>query len=207
MTRKETTMKTSTPTKLTPSAAPLTKQHVREIQAYGSVVSMPIALAEEIRRESAENLNQLLADTITLRDLYKKHHWQVSGATFYQLHLLFDKHFGEQNELVDLIAERIMMLGGVSLAMSADVAETTLVPRPPRGREEAPVQLSRLLHAHEIVLEEARAMARKAAEHGDDGTNDLLVSSVIRTNEMQVWFVAEHLVDRPLVRAGEPNAK
>jgi len=207
MTRKETTMKTSTPTKLTPSAAPLTKQHVREIQAYGSVVSMPIALAEEIRRESAENLNQLLADTITLRDLYKKHHWQVSGPTFYQLHLLFDKHFGEQNELVDLIAERIMMLGGVSLAMSADVAETTLVPRPPRGREEAPVQLSRLLHAHEIVLEEARAMARKAAEHGDDGTNDLLVSSVIRTNEMQVWFVAEHLVDRPLVRAGEPNAK
>jgi starvation-inducible DNA-binding protein len=207
MTRKETTMKSSTPTKLTPSAVPLTKQHAREIQAYGSVVSMPIALAEEIRRESAENLNQLLADTITLRDLYKKHHWQVSGPTFYQLHLLFDKHFGEQNELVDLIAERIMMLGGVSLAMSADVAETTLVPRPPRGREEAPVQLSRLLHAHEIVLEEARAMARKAAEHGDDGTNDLLVSSVIRTNEMQVWFVAEHLVDRPLVRAGEPNAK
>ena len=194
-------MKSSTPTKLTPSAAPLTKQHAREIQAYGSVVSMPIALAEEIRRESVENLNQLLADTITLRDLYKKHHWQVSGATFYQLHLLFDKHFGEQNELVDLIAERIMMLGGVSLAMSADVAETTLVPRPPRGREEAPVQLSRLLHAHEIVLEEARAMARKAAEHGDDGTNDLLVSNVIRTNEMQVWFVSEHLVDGPLVHA------
>ena len=193
-------MKTSTPTKLVPSATPLTKQHAHEIQAYGSVVSMPIALADEIRRESAENLNQLLADTITLRDLYKKHHWQVSGPTFYQLHLLFDKHFGEQNELVDLIAERIMMLGGVSLAMSADVAETTLVPRPPRGREEAPVQLSRLLHAHEVVLEEARAMARKAAEHGDDGTNDLLVSSVIRTNEMQVWFLAEHLVDRPLVR-------
>jgi len=196
-------MKTSTPTKLAPSATPLTKQHAHEIQAYGSVVSMPIALAEEIRRESAENLNQLLADTITLRDLYKKHHWQVSGPTFYQLHLLFDKHYGEQNELVDLIAERIMMLGGVSLAMAADVAETTLVPRPPRGREEAPVQLSRLLHAHEVVLEEARAMARKAAEHGDDGTNDLLVSSVIRTNEMQVWFVAEHLVDAPLVRVGE----
>ena len=191
-------MKTSTPGKLTASATPLTKQRAHEIQAYGSIVPMPIALDEEIRRESAENLNQLLADTITLRDLYKKHHWQVSGPTFYQLHLLFDKHFGEQNELVDLIAERIMMLGGVSVAMSADVAETTLVPRPPRGREEAPVQLSRLLHAHEIVLEEARAMARQAAEAGDDGTNDLLVSDVIRTNEMQVWFVAEHLVATPL---------
>jgi starvation-inducible DNA-binding protein len=138
---------------------------------------------------------------MTLRDLYKKHHWQVSGPTFYQLHLLFDKHFGEQTELVDAIAERIMMLGGVSIAMAADVAETTLIPRPPKGREEVPVQISRLLHAHEIVLKEARTMAHQAAEEGDDGTNDLLVSSVIRTNEMQVWFVAEHLVDTPLVHA------
>ncbi len=198
-------MKTSTPTKITRSAAPLTGQRAREIQAFGSVVSMPIALAEETRQASADNLNQLLADTITLRDLYKKHHWQVSGPTFYQLHLLFDKHFGEQNELVDLIAERIMMLGGVSIVVSADVAERTLIPRPPKGREEVPVQISRLLHAHEIVLEEARAMARKAAEEGDDGTNDLLVSNVIRTNEMQVWFVAEHLVDGPLVHADAAN--
>ena len=162
---------------------------------------MPIALGEDVRRESVNNLNQLLADTITLRDLYKKHHWQVSGPTFYQLHLLFDKHFNEQNELVDLLGERIMMLGGVSVAMSADVAETTLVPRPPKGREEVPVQISRLLHAHEIVLKEARTMARQAADKGDDGTNDILVSNVIRTNEMQVWFVAEHLVDAPLVHA------
>jgi starvation-inducible DNA-binding protein len=163
-------MKVSTPGKVARSAAPLTGQRAHELQAFGTVVAMPIALAEETRRASAENLNQLLADTITLRDLYKKHHWQVSGPTFYSLHLLFDKHFGEQSQLVDLIAERIMMLGGVSLAMAADVAETTLVPRPPRGREQVPVQLSHLLHAHEIVLEEARAMARKAAEGGDDGT-------------------------------------
>lgn len=183
------------------SAAPITGQHAHEIQAYGSVVAMPIALAEDVRRASADNLNQLLADTITLRDLYKKHHWQVAGHTFYQLHLLFDKHFGEQNDLVDEIAERIMMLGGVSVAMAADVAEMTLIPRPPKGREEVPVQISRLLHAHEIVLEESRTMARQAAEQGDDGTNDLLVSSVIRTNESQVWFVAEHVVDEPVVRA------
>jgi starvation-inducible DNA-binding protein len=194
-------MKTSPPTKVTRSAAPLTGQTARELQAFGTVVPMPISLADNTRRESAANLNQVLADTITLRDLYKKHHWQVSGPTFYQLHLLFDKHFSEQNELVDLIAERIMMLGGVSIAMAADVAETTVIPRPPKGREEVPVQISRLLQAHEIVLKEARAMARKAAEEGDDGTNDVLVSNVIRTNEMHVWFVGEHLVDRPLVHA------
>jgi starvation-inducible DNA-binding protein len=194
-------MSKPSPTKVVPSAAPLTGQHAREIQAFGSVVAMPLALAEKTRRASAANLNQVLADTISLRDLYKKHHWQVSGPTFYQLHLLFDKHYGEQNELVDGIAERIMLLGGVSVAMSADVAEMTLVPRPPKGREEVPVQISRLLQAHEIVLKEARAMARQAAEEGDDGTNDLLVSNVIRTNELQVWFVAEHVVDAPLVHA------
>src|SRR5215831_11300244 len=194
-------MKTSTPRKVARSAAPLTGQRAHEIQAFGSVVPMPIALAEDTRRASADNLNQLLADTITLRDLYKKHHWQVSGPTFYQLHLLFDKHFGELNELVDMIAERIMMLGGISVAMAADVAETTLIPRPPKEREEVPVQISRLLQAHEIVLKEARAMARRAADAGDDGTNDLIVSDVIRTNELQVWFVAEHVVAMPLVEA------
>src|SRR5207249_7169566 len=152
-------------------------------------------------KESVENLNQLLADTMTLRDLYKKHHWQIAGATFYQLHLLFDKHYEQQSELVDTIAERIQLLGGVSIAMAHDVAETTLIPRPPKGREEVPVQISRLLHAHEIVLKEARTMARRAADAGDDGTNDLIVSEVIRHNELQVWFVAEHVIDVPLTRA------
>src|SRR5262245_60482095 len=180
---------------------PQTQQHAHEIQPFGHIVRMPIALSEDVCRESVDNLNQLLADTMTLRDLYKKHHWQVAGPTFYPLHLLFDKHHGQQTELVDAIAERIQLLGGVSIAMAPDVAETTLIPRPPKGREEVPVQISRLLHAHEIVLEEARGMARRAAASGDDGTNDLLVSDVIRTNELQVWFVAEHVVDMPLVRA------
>ena len=182
-------------------AKPLTHQHAHEIQPYGHLVKLPIALAESVCKESIENLNQLLADTMTLRDMYKKHHWQVAGPTFYQLHLLFDKHYEAQNELVDMIAERIQLLGGVSLAMAPDVAETTLIPRPPKGREEVPVQISRLLHAHEIVLKEARTMARRAIDAGDDGTNDLIVSDVIRTNELQVWFVAEHVVEMPLVHA------
>jgi starvation-inducible DNA-binding protein len=182
------------------NAGPVLHQHGQEIQPFGHLVSMPIALSESARKESVENLNQLLADTMTLRDLYKKHHWQVLGHTFYQLHLLFDKHYGEQSTLVDQIAERIQLLGGVSLAMAADVAETTIISRPPRGREPVPVQISRLLHAHEVVLKEARTMARQATESGDDGSNDLIISGVIRTNELQVWFVAEHVVDTPAVR-------
>jgi starvation-inducible DNA-binding protein len=182
-------------------ARPIDHQKAHEIQAFGHIARLPIALSENVARESVENLNQVLADTITLRDLYKKHHWQVSGPTFYQLHLLFDKHYEEQNELVDTIAERIQSLGGLGVAMAPDVAEITIIPRAPKGREEPPVQISRLLHAHEIVLKEAHTMARLASESGDDGTNDLFVSDIIRGNEKQVWFLSQHVVDVPLVKA------
>jgi starvation-inducible DNA-binding protein len=164
-------------------ATPLMYQTALEIQPYGHIVKLPIALSTAACKEAVENLNQVLADTMALRDLYKKHHWQVAGPTFAQLHLLFDKHYKEQEQLVDAIAERIQVLGGVSIALAQDVAETTLIPRPPKGREEVPIQISRLLHAHQIVLKEARTMARLAAEKEDQGTNDLLVSDVIRLNE------------------------
>src|SRR3954447_15849019 len=182
-------------------AQPSLHQMGREIQRYGTLVTYPIGLSDAVRARSVEALNLLVADTSVLRDLYKKHHWQVAGPTFHQLHLLFDKHYEAQSDLVDKIAERIQILGGISIAMAHDVAEVTLIPRPPKGREEVPVQISRLLHAHEILLKEARAMARLAAEAADDGTNDLIVSNVIRSNELQVWFVAEHVVNVPLVQA------
>ncbi len=182
-------------------AEPHTGQRGVEVQKFGSVVPMRIGLSPDVCRKSVEALNQVLVDTMSLRDLYKKHHWQVSGPTFYQLHLLFDKHYGEQAELVDAIAERIQLLGGLAIAMAADVAEMTKVERPPKGREEVPVQISRLLEAHELILKQCRDFAKEADDAGDDGTNDLLVSNVIRTNELQVWFVSEHLVQLPLVEA------
>ena len=184
------------------SAQPRIHQRAKEIQQYGTVThALPLDLEEPVRLEMTEQLNQMLADTMTLRDLYKKSHWQVAGPTFYQLHLLYDKHFGEQAELVDQIAERIMLLGGLSIAMAPDVAETTRIDRPPRGREEVPVQLSRLLDAHQIIIGHCRELAERADKLGDDGTNDLVVSDVLRTNEMQVWFLSEHLVNMPLVEA------
>ncbi|QNE39817.1 DNA starvation/stationary phase protection protein [Hymenobacter sp. NBH84] len=172
------------------------------IQKYGTVSQrLPIGLSEDVRRESVELLNQLLADTCSLRDMYKKHHWQVVGPTFYQLHLLFDKHYEEQSELVDTIAERIQILGGVAVAMAADIAELTSIPRPPRDREEVPVQISRLLEAHQIILGQCHDIAKKADDSGDDGTNDMVISDVLRANELQVWFVSEHLVEAPLTQS------
>src|SRR5438045_8353525 len=144
-----------------PSPEPRVHQRGTEIQRFGTVNhAFNLDLEEPVRLEMTEQLNQLLADTMTLRDLYKKCHWQVAGPTFYQLHLLYDKHYGEQVEVVDSIAERIQLLGGVSLAMAADVAETTQIERPPRGRDEVPVQISRLLDAHTVIVGVSSKLAR-----------------------------------------------
>jgi starvation-inducible DNA-binding protein len=200
--------KKGAPSTHTINSQPRIHQRAREIQDYGKVLhALPLELEEPVRLEMTEQLNLLLADTMTLRDLYKKSHWQVAGPTFYQLHLLFDKHYEEQAELVDTIAERIQLLGGVSVAMAADVAETTRIERPPRGREEVPVQISRLLDAHQLILGHCRKLAKRADELDDAGTNDMVVSDVLRRNELQVWFVSEHLVDMPLVHAEEPGSR
>ena len=189
------------------TAQPRIHQKANEIQKYGTVThALPLDLEEPVRLEMTERLNLLLADTMTLRDLYKKSHWQVAGPTFYQLHLLYDKHFGEQSELVDTIAERIQLLGGLSIAMAPDVAETTRIERPPRGREEVPVQISRLVDAHQIIIRDCRDLAERADTLGDQGTNDVVVSDVLRTNELQVWFLSEHLVNMPLVEAVDDSS-
>ena len=165
-----------------------------ETQRYGDIIPRPHGMPEKTVKASVAALNQVLADSITLRDMYKKHHWQVVGPTFNQLHLMYDTHFEAQVELVDALAERIQTLGGVSLAMAADVAEETRIPRLPRGREPASVQLSRLIDAHTMILNLAREHAETVDKAGDSGSNDLLVSQVVRTNELQVWFLSEHLV-------------
>ncbi|MDX6427870.1 MAG: starvation-inducible DNA-binding protein [Streptosporangiaceae bacterium] len=172
-----------------------------EIQKFGTVRQLPVGLTHDSRMYSCQRLNQILADTQILHGLYKKHHWLMRGVTFYQLHLLMDKHADEQSELIDAIAERVQTLGGVAVGDPRHVAEITVIPRPPDGVEEVPAMLSRLLEAHETILVAAHDAAKQADKMGDDGTNDLLVSQVIRTGEMQAWFLAEHLVDTPLIHA------
>jgi starvation-inducible DNA-binding protein len=170
-----------------------------EIQRFGELRPISLGLPDAVRAEMGAQLNGVLSDTRVLHDLYRKSHWLVSGPTFHQLHLLMDKHAGEQLALVDAIAERVQTLGAVAVGDPRHVAELTAVPRPPNGAEEVPAMLSRVLEAHQLVLERVRGAAHRAAALGDDGTNDLLVSDVLRTNELQAWFVAEHLAQTPLV--------
>jgi len=181
------------------SSQPRLHQHGVEIQRFGQLRLLPIALSHDARAESCQLVNRILADSIILYNLYKKHHWMMRGPTFYQLHLLLDKHAAEQLELIDAMGERVQTLGGVAVADPRHVAEITTVPRPPDGVEEVAAMLSRLLEAHEIVIGKAREAISKTAGR-DDGTNDLLISEVLRTNELQVWFIAEHLVDVPVAR-------
>lgn len=190
----------------TNEAQPSLQSDWRVIQEFEEVKDLPLALAGNARKKSIVALNQILADTMMLRDLYKKAHWQVSGATFYSLHLLLDKHYEEQAEAVDTVAERIMALGGISYATPHDVAENTSLARPPKGREDVPSNLQRLLEAHRKSLAFMREAASDAADYGDDGTNDVIVSDLIRTHEAQVWFIAEHLAATRLLPAGSGGA-
>jgi starvation-inducible DNA-binding protein len=194
-------LQTSNLSTQTNSSQPILHQHGREIQPFGTLRNLPIALATAARTERCEQLNQILADSLILYSLYKKHHWLMRGNTFYQLHLLLDKHADEQLKLIDLLGERVQTLGGVAIVDPRHVAEVTKIERPPNGVEEVPVMLSRLLEAHELILQQIRQGITQTSANRDDGTNDLLMSEVLRTHELQVWFLAEHLVDTPLVRS------
>ena len=184
------------------AAQPQYKVDYREIQPFGTLKNLPIALEDNARSQSVAILNQVLADTMTLRDMYKKHHWQMSGATFYQLHLLLDKHYEEQAELVDTDrradhgARRDQHRDGPRRRRDDQDPPPA---EGPRGRPDPARPPARGARDHPARRPRGRRAA--ADESGDDGTNDLLVSNVIRTNEPQVWFIAEHLAETALVRS------
>jgi starvation-inducible DNA-binding protein len=178
-------------------ASPRLHHGGEEVQAFGTLRRMPLALRDSARIQSCELLNSVLADTTILYSLYKKHHWLVAGPTFYQLHLLFDAHAGEQLELIDLLAERVQSLGGIAVSDPRHVAELTNITRPPNGAESAPAMLSRLMEAHQIVIDGTRRAIEVTEANGDAGSNDLLMGDVLRTNEKQLWFVSAHLVEVP----------
>ncbi len=177
--------------------------HGTDTSVHPSDAAESIGLLDTVRERSARSLNGLLADTVVMRDLYKKHHWQTSGQGFHQFHLLFDTHASEHGKLADEIAERVQTLGSVSVAATHDVAETTRIERAPFAREPWREQIVRLLRGHAVILRAAREAAKTAAADGDDGTSDLIVSGVIRTNELQAWLIGEHLREAGVTEHGD----
>jgi starvation-inducible DNA-binding protein len=181
------------------SADPRLNERAPELQRFATLRALPIALKDKTRTQSCKLLNEILADSMVLYALYKKNHWLVAGPTFYQLHLLFDKHYEEQGELVDLLAERVQSLGGIAVGDPRHAAELTTIPRPPDGAEEVAVMIDRTLDAHEIIIKKVRAAITATEESKDWGSNDLLMGDVLRRHELQVWFLAEHVVPVPWV--------
>ena len=184
------------------SASPDPKLQVRrgQLQTFGTLRRLPDrSRCDQARSASCTALNEILADSMVLYSLYKKHHWLVAGPTFYQLHLLFDKHAEEQGELIDLLAERVQSLGGIAVGDPRHAAELTTIPRPPDGAEEVAAMIDRTLAAHEIVIGKVRDAIKTTEEAEDWGSNDLLMGDVLRRHELQVWFLAEHVVDVPLI--------
>ena len=173
-----------------------------EIQGYGKTHFMPIGMDEQTRSTNVEMLNQLLADLITQYQLYKKHHWQVSGPTFYQLHLLLDAHAEIVLKQIDEVAERIQTLGGESTGMPFDVAEMTRIQRPPRGAESVPALLARTVQSHATIIEWVRKGIEQTDENKDYSTNDLLMSRILPDQEHMTWFVSQHLVVTPIEADG-----
>ncbi len=186
--------KLTTETDKNSRANPQLHKNSELIQEFGTRIQVPLAMSNEVCSQSVTDLNLVLANLMVLYDMYRKGHWQTSGQTFYQLHLLFEKHYTEISSLIDDVAERVQILGGVSIAMPGEVSRLSQIPELPSGREEVDVQLTKLVEAHEIVLRTTREAVKKANENEDEGTSDLLVGGVIRTNEKQVWFIYEHLV-------------
>jgi starvation-inducible DNA-binding protein len=191
----------TTPTRRRRAASPDPRMDARapEIQRFDALRALPIGLPETARRRSCRALTDILADSMVLYALYKKHHWNVAGPTFYQLHLLFDKHAEEQTELIDLLAERIQSLGGIAVGDPRHAAELTTIPRPPDGAEEVAVMIDRTLRAHETIIAKVREAIETTEAVSDWGSNDLLMGEVLRRHELQVWFLSEHVVDVPLV--------
>ena len=182
-------------------ADPRLDQRAPELQRFGTLRTLPIGLPDAARRASCETLNEILADSMVLYSMYKKHHWLVAGPTFYQLHLLFDKHAEEQTEIIDVLAERVQSLGGIAVGDPRHAAELTTIDRPPNGAEDVPAMIHRLLNAHEAIIEKVRDGIDATEESKDWGSNDILMSDVLRRHELQVWFVAEHVVDAPLIES------
>lgn len=148
-----------------------------------------LALDPDAVKKNARNLQVILANTIYMYQLYKKYHWHVTGKDFYQYHLLFDKHAGEQPALIDGIAERMRTLGLDVAAMPMDVsADATLSEKEAAGHDPQ-AMVRNLLNAHEEYLKHVREAVAVTEDAGDDGTNDLLVSDVMRVHELQTWFI------------------
>jgi len=142
----------------------------------------------ELQRSTAI-LQSILANTIFIYSLYKKYHWHVVGKDFYEYHLLFDKHAEQQLPIIDAVAERLRTLGEIAPGMPQDIIKNSTLKEPSGATQDPVIMVNNLLKIHEAYIQEVRGAIEITNTSGDEGTNDLLVSDVLRVHELQTWFI------------------
>jgi starvation-inducible DNA-binding protein len=147
-------------------------------------------------RETGMLLNELLAHSIRLRDLYKKARWQTADFQFRQLHLMFETHYKEQLRLVDVLVDRIRMLGSAGRVFAGVFLQDIRFSDVCRGRPAIVRILRDLIDAHELALGAARSGAQHDVEDNPCPMRDFAVGQVVLTNDLQIWSIAEQLMRR-----------
>jgi starvation-inducible DNA-binding protein len=141
-------------------------------------------------------LDELLAHSIRLRDLYTNARRQTSDIEFHHLRLLFDGHYKGQLRLVDVLVDHIRMLGYTDRVLAGVFLQGTQFSYALRGRT-SPIRLVRdLLDAHELVLSAACPSAHSDSRDDSPSIRDFAVGQVVLTNDLQSWAISEQLINR-----------
>lgn len=150
-------------------------------------------------KKEEKNLQIALANSIFIYNLYKKYHWHVRGRDFYQYHLLFDEHAKQQLPIIDSLAERLRTLGFMAPGMPGDVERNKSVNEPDTSDFTPLVLCESLLKVHDAYLKHLRSTIDIADEVDDEGTEDFLVSDVLRVHELQVWFLRSSIENTEVI--------
>lgn len=152
-----------------------------------------IGITEKNLNKSVKLLTVLLADEMTLYIKTRKFHWNVSGASFMELHQLFQSQYTELEETIDLIAERINKLGGKTIGTLKEFADYTRISESPDKYPDQIEMLKELLSDHEHVITEMRKDIEGAAEKSKDiGTLDFL-TGLMEQHETTAWILRRYL--------------
>lgn len=149
------------------------------------------SLPEKIRIEIVAVLHSRLADSIDLMMQAKQAHWNLKGEHFFSMHGVFDKVYADTGVYVDLIAERIVQLGGIAQGTVRAAANASGMPKYPQDISSGSKHVAALAHAIAFYGEMIREAIDLATQLGDAGTADLL-TQVSRGTDSNLWFVEAH---------------
>lgn len=164
------------------------------IQEFGTLIEVPNGLSEKNRSDIVQRLNRNSANLQLLYMRYKKDHWTVRGRHFRSLHLMFEEFANEILAFTDIIAERLIGLGGVVVSMPDEIAEHATIGQLPAGVHDTKTMLQRELQALETMEVEIREDMERVDELGDPSTNDLL-NDVLNVLEKHTWMINSQQAD------------